>query len=112
MSKQLTIINKDEQAKIVKETLELYSLNKAKELKDTVDKYIRALAKGMPENSKTRIGNIISIEKVIVPAKSGEIDRIVDGVKTSVPYKTDEKVIVRVKALNTLKTIIKNELND
>ena len=35
--------------------------------------------------------------------------RIVDGVKTSVPYKTDEKVIVKVKALNTLKTIIKNE---
>lgn len=87
-------MKKEEILLLAKELFELDSKKEAEAKITEFDKLVKAIAEKLEVGSKAKIGSFIEIAKKHVdakPAKDGEMTRVIDGVKTKVPYTTEAK---------------------
>ena len=98
-------MNKPELVELVKEVLELKTKKDAETFIGDFDTVVEAISKKLEVGDKVKFGTYETFEKKEVAEKTGEMIRVIDGVKTKVPYTSDARTEIVIKRTDILKSI-------
>ena len=98
-------MNKPELVELIKETLELKTKKEAETFIENFDDVVVAISEKLEIDDKVKVGNYVTFEKKDVKAKTGEMTRVVGGVKVKTPYESPARVEIVIKRTDALKSV-------
>ena len=98
-------MNKPELVELIKEVLVLKTKKESEDFIDKFDVVVEGLIERLEADKKVKMGTYVTFEKKKVEAKTGEMTRVVDGVKVKTPYESPARVELVVKRTEALKSI-------